>query len=143
MPLGIASSRFTFDKEISQGEAERIRASLVGSAQQPALSPAALNGAAMWCGSHISDGDTNGNFDIQYFCGSTRTLPWGFRIAAAIRAIIVGNVNETGLRWWRNGYPQAQNAPHIVPPDYQFHRHNVGPGGTGTLTFAGLVELKN
>ncbi len=97
----------------------------------------------MWCGSHISDGDTNGNFDIQYFCGSTRTLPWGFRIAAAIRAIIVGNVNETGLRWWRNGYPQAQNAPHIVPPDYQFHRHNVGPGGTGTLTFAGLVELKN
>lgn len=154
----------SFDNEISQAEAGKIRTALTDTARKPDISPAALNGAPMWCGSHISDGDTNCDFDIQYSCGpNVRTLPWGFRISAAVRAIIVGNVNESGLRWWRNGYPQPQNAPHVVPPDYTFHgtmqpvwatgkvsyqdymtfRHNLGSGGTGSLTFAGLVELKN
>lgn len=77
-----------------------------------------------------------------------------------MRAIVVGNVNETGLRWWRNGAAMPQNSPHLVPANYLFHgsmtyatrgstidyqdymtfRHNVGPGGTASITWAGRVH---
>jgi hypothetical protein len=161
-PAGHSTLSLAFDKAVSRDEADRFRTSLVTSAPQSQVSPAALNGAPLWCGSYISDGDSNGYFSIQYFCGGTSTLPWGFQISTAVKAIIVSSVNEAGLSWWRNGYVQAQNAPHVVPKDYQFHgtmqpvwardkvtyqdfmtfRHNLGPGGTGTLTFYGAVELK-
>ncbi|MEU7474288.1 hypothetical protein AB0A94_38445 [Streptomyces sp. NPDC044984] len=62
----------------------------------------------------------------------------------------MGNINEKGLRWWRNGSFAGQSAPHSVPPNYQIHgtmkplyaknrieyqdyitwRCNIGPGGT-------------
>ncbi|WP_018687190.1 hypothetical protein [Actinokineospora enzanensis] len=65
------------------------------------------------------------------------------------------------MRWWRNSYVQPKNSPHNVPKNYIFHgtfnpvygsdhldyqdyftfRHNVGSGGTGSLTIAGAVDL--
>ena len=100
---------------------------------------------------------------IAYYCGgSVRTLPWGFQISYATQAIIVSNVTERGMSWWRNGSFAGQNAPHTVPKDYQFHgtfnpvyagndidysdymtfRHNVGSGGTGSLTVAAGSRMR-
>ncbi|ASU77989.1 hypothetical protein CDG81_06345 [Actinopolyspora erythraea] len=65
------------------------------------------------------------------------------------------------MRWWRDGVEQPKNAPHFEPPDYLFHgtmkkvwvhnnidyqdyltfRHNIGPGGTASVTFAGTLDL--
>ncbi len=104
--------------------------------------------------------DSNGTLSLQYACiSSSGTLAWGYRISPAVRAIIVSNVSESGLRWWRNGVSMPQNAPHVVPKDYTIHgsmtptynnnrveyqdymtfRHNVGSGGTGSITWAGRV----
>ena len=146
----------TFDKPISAAEARRAR-SAVDSAQ---LAPI---GDKMWCGGYISDVDANGRFSIQYYCGSTRTLPWGFQLAPDLQAIAVSSVSERGMSWWRNGYFGGQNAPHTVPASYQFHgtltpvyagndvdysdhltfRHNLGSGGTASLAVAGSVVLQN
>ncbi len=72
-------------------------------------------------------------------------------------------VNGTGLRWWRNGSFAGQDAPHSVPRNHQIHgtmkpvhaknrieyqeyviwRHDIGPGGTASLTFAGRLDLTN
>ncbi len=71
----------------------------------------------------------------------------------------MGNITETGLSWWRKGAAMPQNAPHVVPPSYTLHgsmtpvpynsrveyqdyitfRHNVGSGGTASVTWAGRV----
>ncbi len=72
-------------------------------------------------------------------------------------------INERGLAWWRNGTRMPSNTGHIVAPSYHPHgtmapvyarnhvdfqdyitwRHNVGPGGTSALTFAGHIQLTN
>lgn len=84
-------------------------------------------------------------------------MPWGYEISAAVQAIIVSNVKERGLSWWRDGAFAGQNSPHTVPGDYHFHgnmspvysgnevdyndyftfRHNIGSGGTGSISLAG------
>lgn len=147
-----------FDRPLSAAAAETARTSLGDDTFATMAS-----GDPIWCGGRISRGDSNGYFDIAYQCGSTRTLPWGFQIHNNIRAIIVSNVTEIGMSWWRNGSFAGQNAPHTVPSDYLFHgtfnpvyagndidyndymtfRHNVGSGGTGSLSIAGSVVLQN
>ncbi|MFC0530261.1 hypothetical protein [Phytohabitans kaempferiae] len=152
----------TFDKGISKAEADKLQNVFAVSSKQ--VRNAGMVAMAPWplnCGEGANFQDSNGTFSVQYNCASTRTLPWGYRISAAVQAIVVGNVNETGLRWWLNGAAKPQNAPHNVPPSYTIHgtmtpvisysyvdyqdymtfRHNVGSGGTGTLTFAGSLAL--
>ena len=107
--------------------------------------------------------DGNGTFDVAYYCGSRRTMPWGYKLSKRVRAIVVGNIHEDGLRWWRNGARQPKNAAHVVSPSYHLHgtmrpvyrkndvdcqdyitfRHNIGPGGRGSVTFAAHLQLTN
>lgn len=153
--------RLDLDKPISVAEAKQISASL----QQPLAVQAAAppTGDKLWCWGSIVDQDANGSFDIQYSCHSPRTLAWGWKLKPAVKNIVVGSVSERGLEWWRNGGFAGQNAPHVVPPDYHFHgtmkpvyrnddvdyqgyitfRHNVGSGGTGSVSMAGSVVLQN
>lgn len=145
-----------FDVPVTQAQADQLRRSLVSPVS-------AVPADIMLCGSRISRGDANGYFDIAYQCGTRRTLPWGFQLSNAVQAIVVSNVTERGLEWWRNGAFAGQNAGHVAPKDYRFHgnmgpvyagnhidyqdyltfRHNVGSGGTGSVTFAGGVDLRN
>lgn len=58
--------------------------------------------------------ELGGTFNIRYDCYSGYgILPWGFKLSPAVQAIVVGNVNEDGLRWWRDGVSQAKNSPHV------------------------------
>ncbi|KAK4120425.1 hypothetical protein N657DRAFT_161648 [Parathielavia appendiculata] len=104
--------------------------------------------------------DSNGKLTLQYICTTKYPLSWSFKISAAVKKIIVSNVSERGLSWWRNGKKMPQNAPHVEGKGYVFHgtmtganpnskiqyqdyfsfRHNVGSGGTGSITFAGEVH---
>jgi hypothetical protein len=153
---GFSRLTLTFDKPITQAEATDVTVShsLASTASFKTLT----------CGTSGGYADSNGLFTYQYYCsGSTRTIPWGFSLSASNQATVVGLVNETGLRWWCNGAFVGQNAPHAVPPSYQFHgtmnpvaagcmidyqdymtwRHNIGSGGTAALTLAGTFYLAN
>lgn len=114
----------------------------------------------MACGDVFSPSDENGRARIERFC-DLRQLRWTYRISSQVRAIIVGPVTETGLWYFINGVRQPRNSPHVEPSDYLFHgtmsgvdtgvqvdyqdyltfRHNIGPGGTGSITFAGFARL--
>jgi hypothetical protein len=151
----------TFDKGISASEADRLRSSLAASVSDVGI--AGDWGDPLHCWGEIQVYDNNGSFGIAYNCGNPRTAPWHFQIASQVRAIIVGNVNEQGLSFWRNSFFAGQNAPHTVPSDYLFHgtitpalywdsidyqdyisfRHNLGGGGSGAIAFAGSVHLEN
>lgn len=151
----------TFDKPIREAEADKIEAGLRADGPSPVRVQA--TGDKMWCWGSIVDQDANASFDIQYSCNSPRTLAWGLKLKPAVQRIVVGNVSEGGLTWWRNLAYAGKNAPHTVPPSYLFHgtmnpvyagndidyqdyltfRHNVGSGGTGSVTWAGSVVLQN
>lgn len=151
-----ATLSLTFANGISQAAAAKIRSQFAGPVRPD-------YGVDMWCWGSLNVPDGNGDFSIQYNCGSPRTLPWGYQISSAVQSIIVSPVSETGLRWWRNSYLAGQNAPHTVPANYNFHgtmnpvwatdnvsyqdymtfRHDLGGGGTGSITFAGGVNLQN
>lgn len=146
-----------FDRGISQEKAKKLREDLQRDA---AVRPAASD--YLSCEGSLTRTDSNGQFDAQYTCYATYgVVAWGFKLSAGVQAIVVGNVSERGLSWWRNGAAMPQNAPHNVPASYHFHgtmsptynpchvdyqdyltfRHNVGPGGTGSVTFAGGLDL--
>jgi hypothetical protein len=132
--------------------------------QAPAAvqTPSGLN-EYLSCEGYINRTSNEGRFTLAYNCfGGYGTLPWSFRLSPQVQAIVVGNVNEDGLWWWRNGVRQAKNAPHPnAPRNYLFHgtlnpvyhynhvqyqdyisfRHNIGPGGRGSVTIAGAVDL--
>jgi hypothetical protein len=163
--LGKTTLTLNFDKPITQSASEGVRASLtVGQASPATVRPMASGwGELMWCWGSIGVPTNEGYFDIQYSCNDTRTLAWAFTLNAATQSIIVGPISERGLSWWMNSNFAGQNAPHVVAPDYQLHgtmlpvfagvsvdyndymtfRHNVGSGGTGSISFAGSVHLEN
>ncbi|EPE34283.1 hypothetical protein GLAREA_09977 [Glarea lozoyensis ATCC 20868] len=106
--------------------------------------------------------DSNGKLSLQYTCSSKYYLAWGFRISAPVQKIIAGLVSERGLAWWRNGIKMPMNAPHpLVSKNYIFHgtmtganpdtiveyndyitfRHNIGPGGSGSIYWQGKVHM--
>lgn len=154
-----------FDEPITAEAAERARASL-----QPTSEEEVTASEERWrlsCGNRVTFIDSNGTFDVAYYCGTlmqrglTRTLPWGYKLSAKVQAIVVGDVVEKGLTWWNDGAFGGQNSPHVEPPSYHFHgtmkpvypnsnvdcqdyltfRHNIGPGGTGSVTFAAALRL--
>lgn len=151
----------SFEKPISEKEADRVEAGL--RADGASSLQVQATGDKLWCWGSIVDQDSNASFDIQYSCNSPRTLAWGLKLKPAVQRIVVGNVSEGGLTWWRNLAYAGKNAPHTVPPSYLFHgtmnpvyagndidyqdyitfRHNVGSGGTGSVTWAGSVVLQN
>jgi hypothetical protein len=114
----------------------------------------------MFCTTGRSYTDSNGTLNLARFC-DLRQLRWDYRISEGVQAIIVSPVSETGLWYFINGVRQPRNAPHLEPRDYLFHgtmsgidtgvtvdyqdyltfRHNIGPGGTGSITFAGSVRM--
>ncbi|MGH3796564.1 MAG: hypothetical protein ACRDSP_16945 [Pseudonocardiaceae bacterium] len=114
----------------------------------------------MFCTTGRSYTDSNGTLNLARFC-DLRQLRWDYRISEGVQAIIVSPVSETGLWYFINGVRQPRNSPHVEPRDYLFHgtmsgidtgvtvdyqdymtfRHNIGPGGTGSITFAGSVRM--
>ena len=114
----------------------------------------------MYCSTERFYCDSNGRLHLARFC-SLRQLRWDYRISAAVQAVIVSSVNETGLWYWINGVRQPRNAPHVVGKSYLLHgtmsgvdtgerveyqdyltfRHNIGGGGTGSITFAGVAKM--
>jgi hypothetical protein len=110
------------------------------------------------CGNQRVNTDSNGRFTIDYRCDlSPKRLQWSYKLSTAVQGIVVGTVNEQGARWWKDGASMLQNVPHVVGAAYTFHgtfnpvaigsnvdyqdymsfRHNVGPGGTASVTWAG------
>lgn len=146
-----------FDRGISQEQARKVKEGL-----KRDLAVQATANDYLSCEGNLTRSDSNGRFDAQYTCYATYgVVAWGFQLSVGVQSIVVGNVNERGLSWWRNGAAMPQNAPHTVPASYHFHgtmsptynpchvdyqdyltfRHNVGPGGTGSVTFAGGLDL--
>lgn len=117
----------------------------------------------VYCDEFYSFRDENAQFTIQRGCGLNRA-PWSIRLAEDVQAICVtGTVNEAGLKWTLNGVSKPQQAPHAgVTCGYIFHgrfsgvsrgdgvtytdtikfRHNLGPGGTATVTVYGKLRFR-
>lgn len=117
---------------------------------------------AIHCNSSYSFSDADGRFSVQRRCGST-LVPWGYKFSATLQSICVDyTVDETGLRWWRNGARQTNQSPHNNRGcGYQFHgtlnpvpigslvryaddysfRHSVGGGGNAALNINGKLEF--
>jgi hypothetical protein len=112
------------------------------------------------CGNQKVETDQNGRLALDYRCELTpKRVWWSYKLSTAIQSIVVGTVQEMGLRWWKDGVSQPQNAPHSEGAAYNFHgtmnptpigslldyqdvftfRHNVGSGGTAQVVFAGSV----
>jgi hypothetical protein len=123
---------------------------------------ASSNVETIACGQEKSFSDENGTWQLRLQCLATYgVINWHFNFSPTVRAIAVSWATEDGLRWWRNGAEQPKGAPHFVPVDYTLHgtmkevhvgdiidyqdhitfRHNIGPGGTAAITFAGSVRL--
>lgn len=152
-----------FDKPISRVKAEGVAARLesIGQSEAGTSAEARRAGDIMFCSTGRSYTDSNGTLSLQRSC-TGRTLAWGYKISSGVQAIIVSNVNETGMWYWINGTRQSRNSPHNEPKNYNFHgsfsnisnnqtiqyqdymtfRHNVGSGGTGSITIAGQVETR-
>jgi len=124
---------------------------------------AAATGVPLSCGNGLATSDSNGRLTLDYACHLTpKRLFWSYKLSATVRKIVVGPVSESGLRWWRNGASQPQNAPHVEGAAYLFHgtmkpvplksdvdyqdvltfRHNIGSGGTARVVWAGSVVTK-
>lgn len=148
----------SFDAPIAQSEADQIRQRMT--AESPVQRAQVADRLA--CQTHLDRSDSNGSWTLQYQClEDYAILNWGYRLSPTNQATVVGSVTEDGLRWWRNSVEQPKNSPHVVPADYLFHgsmrpvyngdivdyqdyltwRHNIGPGGTAAVTFAGSVGL--
>lgn len=129
----------SFDTPIFSKEASKIRANLsakngVAPVTKGALAPRA-GGTPMWCLGYHSEQDANSWFEIQYNCGTPRTLTWSWKLSAALKVIIVSPVNEIGLDWWRNGVHAGKNAPHpTLPKDYTIHGTMIQSTSTMILT---------
>jgi hypothetical protein len=157
-PSGRSVLALRFDSPISRREADQITQRLRA---DRLIQPTTTRADYLSCEGSLTRTDNNGRFDLAFTCFSNYgTMPWGFKLSPAVRAIVVGAVTEDGLRWWRGGAAQPKNAAHVAPPDYHFHgtmkpvykhnhvdyqdylkfRHNVGPGGTASVTFAGGVD---
>lgn len=152
-----------FDKPISKVKADGLARSLesVGQSQADQSEGARRAADIMFCSTGRSYTDSNGTLSLQRSC-PYRNLQWGYKISSGVQAIIVSNVNETGLWYWINGVRQSRNSPHNVAKNYNFHgtmsnisnnrtvqyqdymtfRHNVGSGGTGSITFAGEIATR-
>ncbi|MEU4391970.1 hypothetical protein [Kribbella sp. NPDC023855] len=144
-----------FDKPVSSKLADTYAKKLASE-----IAPAQLGPEYISCGGNGRWSDTNGSLTLQYTCSTTDRLAWSYAISSAVKAIIVSNVTEQGLDWWVNGTKMPRNAPHVVPKDYLLHgtmsgakrnstvdyqdyltfRHNLGGGGTGSITWAGRVH---
>lgn len=148
---------FSFDSPIPSSEAEAARTKFAGSNLARANQVETLG-----CNKNIDRPDENGLLTLQFSCfPEYGAVAWGYRLSPQVQATVVGPVAEDGLRWWRNSAEQPKGAPHSVPADYLFHgtmrpvfvndtldyqdlftfRHNIGPGGTARLTFAGSLGL--
>ena len=82
-------------------------------------------GESLLCDRLYAFGDRAGEFTLQHRCGGN-TAPWGYRIAAPLRAIAITPVTEQGVDWTRNGVPQYRMSPHVEAADYSF----TGPSRT-------------
>lgn len=110
----------------------------------------------IYCNESYTFPDSKGVFTIQRACRYKRA-PWSFRISPEIRAIINTFVDERGMWYTINGGTLNKMYDHPATlSSYIFHgffraarndriswsdrftfRHNVGPGGRGTLNISG------
>jgi hypothetical protein len=148
-----------FDKPIDAARAEQYTQQFAPA--KAGIRATELGPAYISCDGSGDWSESDGHLSMQYTCLSTRaTLAWGFTVSPALQAVIVSNLSERGLSWWLNGTSMSQNAPHTVPASYQMHgsmvgaspdsqleyqdyitfRHDIGPGGTGSITWAGRVH---
>lgn len=100
-----------------------IMNSLLGGSVTPNLPippPGSGGYSNLHCNQSYSLSDSDGTFTYQHACGGT-TSSWGYKLAAAVQAITVGDVDEFGMVWDRNGASQPDGAPHLEPAWYQFH----------------------
>lgn len=153
IPFGQNLLTLRLDKPMAASDAAAAARTLRQNMQAPVSD-------IMFCTTGRSYTDSNGTLNLARFC-NLRQLRWDYRISPGVQAIIVGPVSETGLWYFINGARQPRNAPHLEPRDYLFHgtmsgidtgvtvtyqdymtfRHNIGPGGTGSITFAGSVRM--
>jgi hypothetical protein len=148
-----------FDEPVSTKLADNYAKRLANPLEPVNASPQ-LGPEYLSCGGSGRWPDNNGSLTLQYTCSTRDSLAWSYVISAPVQAIIVSNVAERGLDWWVNGVAKPRNAPHNVVKSYLFHgtmtgatrgttvdyqdymtfRHNLGSGGTGSITWAGRVH---
>nr|WP_145489883.1 MULTISPECIES: hypothetical protein [Streptomyces] len=164
--------RFTLngDPKLSRVELDRVGAqlglregSLRAAPGRAARTGTAKRGSAtLRCDKNPSWSNANGTLAARFNCHYS-TVNWGFKISARVQSVITGNVNESGVSWWRNGKRMPKNAGHVVGRSYHFHgtlkpvkhadhvqfqdymtfRVNIGGRpGTGSLTWAADVTAK-
>lgn len=159
---GLSSSlRLKF--KVPTGEASRLRSAALHAIS---TSPKSLPGGGgsfenVSCNQSHSWSDSDGTYTYQHACGGT-TSPWGWKISAAVQAIIISDVNKSGMEWVRNGNGMPTQSPHPdEPKDYQFHstynplhdRDNLnfwdyftftvrvnGNTGSGSITISGAIH---
>jgi hypothetical protein len=117
---------------------------------------------AISCGEEVPFSDENGTWQLRFQCFEEHgVVNLHFNFAPSVRSIAASWATEDGLRWWRNGAEQPKGSPHFVPLDYTLHgtmsrvhvgdvldyqdyitfSHNLGSGGTASITFAGSIRL--
>lgn len=119
--------------------------------------------APIYCDEGNAWSDADGTFSLQRACGSDKA-PWTFYLSAGLQSICVdGTYIERGMKWVLNGVTKPMQAAHLAGTVcyYKFHgtftvskgdlmsyndvvsfHHNVGSGGTATLTIYGNVQFK-
>jgi hypothetical protein len=115
----------TLTVSFPHGDRSRLSSSLnallhPGGGGSAGVNPAADDFQDLNCNEHYPFTTSDGKFDYMHGCGAS-TAPWGFKISAAVQAIVVGEVTESGMTWELNGTMQGSQAPHTEPEDYPFH----------------------
>ncbi|MEY9931750.1 hypothetical protein ABH926_006399 [Catenulispora sp. GP43] len=116
----------TFDKTLDATKLAQVRADLAQRAGaratgvKAASSVAGPQGAWLYCNDPYSFSDSDGTYSFQHACGGT-TGPWGYKVSSGLCAIVVGDINEVGMGWTRNGVNQGRAIGHPVPCSYQLH----------------------
>jgi len=127
---GTTTLRFALNggAKLSRADLDRIGTQLgLGTGSLRAVSGAvaprtavARRSAVLRCDKNPSWSDANGTLAARFNCHYSN-INWGFKISARVQSIITGNVNESGVHWWRNGKAMPKNAGHVVGRSYHFH----------------------
>jgi hypothetical protein len=117
-----------FDGPVTTATANKVRTEFASQAASPGVSSnAGPKGQDIYCNQLYSFGDSDGTFTLQHKCGG-KTSPWGYIFTRGLCVSLgVSDVIEEGMRWYRNGTRQGNQAPHPAPGEplygcgYQYH----------------------
>ncbi|WP_309107931.1 hypothetical protein [Arthrobacter sp.] len=141
--------KIQFDGPISKEAARQIKSSLAETPLmqiQSGATPPLVNGPVTNQNISCRIGnyrfsDTNGAFQIRNNC-PYNNANWSCQISLRLASQITGNVNESGLVWYKAGVLQGKNAPHSVPANYFFHGTMSNVKNYETVTYGNQLSFR-